>query len=406
MYRTLSILLLFVAAVVQAADLPFSSFPRTNVVHPEDWLIIQTTNYHSPSGQSTRLLKVSDFLSGLGVVSNAAIVNIINVFTTNQYITTVSNSVALSVSNVATFGIGGTVILGTNNAGGDGADIVLDPFNIRNGADFLASHQSRGPVFTSNGVWKGMIDMQYNHPGPGGANLEMGVICDGDIHIKPALGSPNGYSIIGLGGNAKDGIVSLNQTPASGNSQMLTWNAGFAGNPVGIIAHTNTDGVSDYLDIYNPAPTWSGTAWTGGNLQARIGTNYFHLSSSLVRLGGDPVVGNQAVQWNASVGFWYFGVNGVEVNLIHGPGGGGTPYWRAGSLTEHGEKFEIYGNLWLGGTVLATNGYWFTNQVAPTAGQVGGIVGSRTNHLLKNVGSALIDYWSDGTTLYSKQLAP
>jgi hypothetical protein len=43
---------------------------------------------------------------------------------------------------------------------------------------------------------------------------------------------------------------------------------------------------------------------------------------------------------------------------------------------------------------------------APTAAQIGGVVGSVTNHLMVNVGGALIDYWSDGTTLYSRRLAP
>lgn len=43
---------------------------------------------------------------------------------------------------------------------------------------------------------------------------------------------------------------------------------------------------------------------------------------------------------------------------------------------------------------------------APTAAQIGGTVGSVTNHMLVNVGGGLIDYYSDGTTLWSKQLSP
>lgn len=44
--------------------------------------------------------------------------------------------------------------------------------------------------------------------------------------------------------------------------------------------------------------------------------------------------------------------------------------------------------------------------VAPTPQQIGGTVGIITNHLLKNVNGSLIDYYSDGTTLWTKQLVP
>jgi (2Fe-2S) ferredoxin len=65
------------------------------------------------------------------------------------------------------------------------------------------------------------------------------------------------------------------------------------------------------------------------------------------------------------------------------------------------------GTLTVGSTISATNGYYFPQQSsAPTAASIGGTVGSVTNHLMLNVNGLLIDYWSDGTTLYSKQLAP
>ena len=65
------------------------------------------------------------------------------------------------------------------------------------------------------------------------------------------------------------------------------------------------------------------------------------------------------------------------------------------------------GTLTVASTITATNGYYFPQQSsAPTAASIGGTVGSVTNHLMLNVNGLLIDYWSDGTTLYSKQLAP
>jgi hypothetical protein len=65
------------------------------------------------------------------------------------------------------------------------------------------------------------------------------------------------------------------------------------------------------------------------------------------------------------------------------------------------------GDVSLTGSLTATNGFWYPQgtNTAPSAALVGGD-STHTNHLLKNVGGGLIDYWSDGTTVYSKQLAP
>lgn len=41
----------------------------------------------------------------------------------------------------------------------------------------------------------------------------------------------------------------------------------------------------------------------------------------------------------------------------------------------------------------------------PTASQIGGS-GTQTNHLLVNFNGVLVDYWANGTTVWSKQLAP
>ena len=56
--------------------------------------------------------------------------------------------------------------------------------------------------------------------------------------------------------------------------------------------------------------------------------------------------------------------------------------------------------------IFPPGGVYLKAATAPTAATIGGSVGSVTNHLLMNVGGSLIDYWSDGTTLYSKRLAP
>ena len=64
------------------------------------------------------------------------------------------------------------------------------------------------------------------------------------------------------------------------------------------------------------------------------------------------------------------------------------------------------GNLFITGYAVATNGFKFYSNTAPTAASIGGTVGAKTNHLVQNVGGNLVDYYSDGTTLWSKQLVP
>jgi hypothetical protein len=59
------------------------------------------------------------------------------------------------------------------------------------------------------------------------------------------------------------------------------------------------------------------------------------------------------------------------------------------------------------GDIYLTNGVIFLQHAsAPTAGDIGGTVGVTTNHLIRNVMGNLTNYWSDGTTLWSKRLAP
>jgi len=57
------------------------------------------------------------------------------------------------------------------------------------------------------------------------------------------------------------------------------------------------------------------------------------------------------------------------------------------------------------GTV--TNGVeWLQQTTTPAAADIGGTVGSVTNHVLVNYNGALYDYYSDGTTVWNKKLSP
>jgi lysophospholipase L1-like esterase len=75
----------------------------------------------------------------------------------------------------------------------------------------------------------------------------------------------------------------------------------------------------------------------------------------------------------------------------------GPPYrgWFGGSIS------NLYSS-----SITANTVHFPMNVATPTATSIGGVVGSVTNHLMLNVHGRLMDYWSDGTTLYSKQIAP
>ncbi len=67
---------------------------------------------------------------------------------------------------------------------------------------------------------------------------------------------------------------------------------------------------------------------------------------------------------------------------------------------------QILGSAgWTASPVVNAIGF---SQVAspPSAYEIGGTPGSATNHLLRNVGGVMFDFWSDGTAVYSKQIAP
>lgn len=59
-------------------------------------------------------------------------------------------------------------------------------------------------------------------------------------------------------------------------------------------------------------------------------------------------------------------------------------------------------------TIYVTNGFVYLQKTSPPlASDIGGTVGSVTNHEVININGILYDYWSDGTTLYGpKQLSP
>ena len=46
----------------------------------------------------------------------------------------------------------------------------------------------------------------------------------------------------------------------------------------------------------------------------------------------------------------------------------------------------------------------FIEDIAPTAAEIGGSVGAKTNCVLRNVNGALFKFWSDGTTVWSEEI--
>jgi len=72
-----------------------------------------------------------------------------------------------------------------------------------------------------------------------------------------------------------------------------------------------------------------------------------------------------------------------------------------------GVKTQSIATLIISNKIYFTNGMVFLQQnSAPVASDIGGTVGSVTNHLIRNVLGNLYDYYSDGTTLWTTQLAP
>ena len=69
--------------------------------------------------------------------------------------------------------------------------------------------------------------------------------------------------------------------------------------------------------------------------------------------------------------------------------------------------FRAFENLVQGAGVVSVNGGQLFSQqtLTPTVALVGGGNG-KTNFLTMNVNGALICYWSNGTNLWSKQIAP
>lgn len=118
-------------------------------------------------------------------------------------------------------------------------------------------------------------------------------------------------------------------------------------------------------------------------------------------------------------------VAAVKETSVVGPAGSTTPNavvrWRDSSgwkstnsvvtVADNGDVAGInnmsinQGNF---SVIYVTNGFsYLQKSSAPTVSDIGGTVGSVTNHLIINVNGVLYDYWSDGVTLYGpKQLSP
>ena len=231
-----------------------------------------------------------------------------------------------------------------------------------------------GQITISNAVLSGVS----GNDGSGLTNLnaselKTGIIPMGRVAINAAT---NGNVLTSDGTNRSWGTVPLAALPSgvvtNGHSAAMTFSNTVT--VIGDIAQTGTNRVTK-IRVGGASETSDAVNVTG--------TSRF---SSTIRLIGDV----------------YFG-------SVYGNGGSGglLKSTAAGNLVMQNNAGTEGADLFTG-SITATNGAYYLQgtNTAPTAAQIGGTVGSVTNHLIKNVGGALIDYWSDGTTLWSKQLAP
>jgi hypothetical protein len=131
----------------------------------------------------------------------------------------------------------------------------------------------------------------------------------------------------------------------------------------------------------------------GGGLTLRGGFTNINGNTFKVNASADPV------QIDVSVGTVNFGVNGSSANSL---GFNNAVIYPAGGSKKMslGRSDLIWTNAYVVCVTLQQE------SLTPSAASIGGTVGSVTNHVMKNVNGALVDYWSDGTTVWSKQLAP
>jgi len=201
-----------------------------------------------------------------------------------------------------------------------------------------------------------------------------------------------------VGINTTDPLFQLHVTGNTTNTGSV-----FAG--VGMIARRN-----DRLAFYAP----NGGFYSEGNVSnfmfGALGIGAINPIEKLHVIGnttnsGSIYVGNGVTAHRSDRQAFYAPFGGVYTegnvsNHIFGALGIG--------ITTPASKLDVIGDIRSSSIITATNGFYFPQDanIAPTAAFIGGTVGSVTNHLLKNVGGSLIDYWSDGTTLWSKQIAP
>jgi hypothetical protein len=241
-----------------------------------------------------------------------------------------------------------------------GLNMVSDlPWTIKGG---LSVQSSGGGVplylFNSSGTQVGYADNSGNW------NINGGVLFDSSGVYSGTAMNASGL-LLGSGQNAVLGLLGT-----------------------GLFAyHTGTDG-SAALTVQQD------TVGSAGPLQVWRGTNSLAYASmdQLGDLTLNSVIG-------ASGTLTLNNGSGTAVSTLGNLQVGGTAFFT--------NNVAIKQTLTVGSTLWPSNGVAFAQQSStPNAATIGGVSGSVTNHLLLNRNGLLIDFWSDGTTVYSKQLAP
>lgn len=183
-------------------------------------------------------------------------------------------------------------------------------------------------------------------------------------------------------------------TDGAGNG--IVWDAGNADHTISNSLYYPSK--PSYFGFLNWPPFDPNTPFAVSGTNIPAGYRFFYgtnppdsnLSTKIVKGPSAATTANAAVRWKDTSRF----------NATNSP----VTIGNDGSLT--GVATQSVSVLNIGKTYL-TNGLIFLQHAsAPTAGEIGGTVGAITNHLTRNVTGKLTNYWSDGTTLWSKQLAP
>lgn len=397
-----------------------SQLPYTNRIILEDEIVLLSKDPTATTGYRDRRAAVSNIVYNLQH-GDKSLTNLSSGFITNL---TVYDSV------------GGAITMRTNPA-----------FPTTPSIDYLIPGNSMFFTFSKTlqdlAYGNLLVNAVHDSGGPSGNTVEFQFSSSHFIALGMANGIGSGHLQFGIGGTDNTHqwggnylMMAPQPNPAAtnGHSAALAFLArshNGAGatlstkNP-GIVAQvTDTNGPNSVYEMdFFPDLNNSGGMSTGledGKWDVRTMTTnglrliWDQLNPVQVKIDGKLFVNNDVRTFGSS----FFGTRAVDdfsandmsinhtlhlVSIGNGYNGALTINNNGGARA--GVVLDVIGNGYFDGGVYATNGYWFTNQATPTAAQIGGTVGSRTNHMLKNVGSALIDYWSDGTTVYSKQLAP